>query len=105
MSKVEGDSDSECSSGSPRPKTPEVESEMHIIDMLSGWERTIHVNIPTFSCLTVELRHIKIRWWSPKTKRHCDYDTCIFMQEDPSICDVVPATATVTNACFVDVSF
>ncbi len=102
MSGVACSFDSECSSGSPRPKTPEVESEIHIIDVVWAGKH-YRYNIPSFSCLIVELRHVKIRWWNPKTKSYCDYD--IFMQEDASICDVVPATAAVTNACFVDVSF
>ena len=68
MSEVEGDSDSECSSGSLQPKIPEVESEMHIIDARVG--KNYRYNVPSFSCLTVELRHVKIRWWNPKTKRH-----------------------------------
>ena len=93
-------SESECSSDSPRPKTPDVGSEAHTVDVV--WlGKHYRYNIPSFSCLFVELRHVKVRWWNSKTQRHCNYDG--FMKEDPSISNVVPATAAVANASFVDV--
>jgi len=49
--------------------------------------------MPSFSCIMVELWHVKIRWWNLKTKRHCDY--VIFIQEDAAICNVGLATAVV----------
>jgi len=102
LSEMERRSDSESSTESPRPKTPDAESRRLTVDVV--WVGNHYrYNIPSFSCIVVELRHVKIRWWNLKAKRHFDYD--VFMQEDAAICDVAPATAVVKNACFVDVSF
>lgn len=88
MSEMECSSDDKSSTGSLWPKTHDAESRK----LLYWCEITITI-IPSFSYIMVELRHVKIRWWNPMTKRHCDY--VVFIQEDAAICNVGPATAVV----------
>lgn len=92
----------QSSEESLKSKNSDIETDPSTCNLLNVlWAGDIYAyNVPSFSVLTVTLRHVVISFMDQRGYQKVD----AFMQENPDILTYVPTSVEVTRACKVEVS-
>ena len=92
----------QSSEESLKSKNSDIETDPSTCNLLNVlWAGDIYTyNVPSFSVLTVTLRHVVISFMDQRGYQKVD----AFMQENPDILTYVPTSVEVTRACKVEVS-
>ena len=92
---------SRSSEESLKSKNSDIETDPSTCNLLNIlWAGNIYAYVPSFSVLTVTLRHVVISFMDQRGYQKVD----AFMQENPDILTYVPTSVEVTRACKVEVS-